>query len=134
MTVKEVCDLLHKMARQGKIPAFRIGADWRFWKDAIKRWMAEKSMCARQVRAAVDSRINWRRSTSTDGGLSQTWALASGDTRGAFNSVSVARHTRIRPAQKLMFTDPTEGQPPSFSCVKRQRSISWMLKRQSLPT
>jgi excisionase family DNA binding protein len=65
LTVKDVCDLLqvhpstlYKMIRQGKIPVFRIGSDWRFRKDAIMRWMAEKSTHARQVRAAVDSRVN----------------------------------------------------------------------------
>jgi excisionase family DNA binding protein len=47
LTVKDVCDLLqvhpstlYKMVKQGKIPAFRIGSDWRFRKDAIMRWMA----------------------------------------------------------------------------------------------
>ena len=65
LTIKDVCDLLqvhqatlYKMVKQGKIPAFRIGSDWRFRKDAIMRWMAEKSMHARQVRADVDSRVN----------------------------------------------------------------------------
>jgi excisionase family DNA binding protein len=65
LTVKEVCDLLrvhpttlYKMARQGKIPSFRIVSEWRFRKDAILRWMAEKSAHARQVRAAVNSRVN----------------------------------------------------------------------------
>ena len=65
LTVKEVCDLLrvhpstlYKMVRQAKIPAFRIGTEWRFRKDAILRWMVEKSMHARQVRAAVDSSVN----------------------------------------------------------------------------
>ena len=51
LTIKEVCDLLqvhpttlYKLIRQGKIPSFRIGADWRFRRDEIERWMAEKSM------------------------------------------------------------------------------------------
>jgi excisionase family DNA binding protein len=54
LTVKEVCDLLrvhpttlYKMARQGKIPSFRIVSEWRFRKDAILQWMAEKSAHAR---------------------------------------------------------------------------------------
>ena len=42
--------------------------------------------------------------------------------------------TRVRPAQKPVFTDPTEDQPPSFPCAKRQLSIVSILKRQSLPT
>jgi excisionase family DNA binding protein len=65
LTVKEVCELLrvhpstvYKLVRQGKLPSFRVGSEWRFRKDSIRRWMAEKSMNARQVRAAVDSRVN----------------------------------------------------------------------------
>jgi excisionase family DNA binding protein len=65
LTVKETCDLLrahpntlYKMARQGKIPSFRIGTEWRFRKDAILRWMAEKSTHARQVREVLNSRVN----------------------------------------------------------------------------
>jgi excisionase family DNA binding protein len=65
LTVKEVCDLLrvhpatlYKLAREGKIPSFRIVSEWRFRKDAILRWMAEKSAHAQQVRVAVNSRVN----------------------------------------------------------------------------
>jgi excisionase family DNA binding protein len=65
LTVKEISDLLqvhqstiYKMVRQGKIPSFRVGADWRFRKDLIERWMAEKSMSAGQVRKVIESGIN----------------------------------------------------------------------------
>jgi excisionase family DNA binding protein len=65
LTVKEVGDLLQvhpgtlcKLAREGKIPGFRVGTEWRFRKDVIRRWMAEKSMQGQQARAAVDSRVN----------------------------------------------------------------------------
>jgi excisionase family DNA binding protein len=51
LTVREICDLLqvhqstiYKMVRQGKIPCFRIGSDWRFRRDRIVRWMAERTM------------------------------------------------------------------------------------------
>ena len=38
LTMKEICDLLHrsikstvyKLVRQGSIPGFRVGSDWRF--------------------------------------------------------------------------------------------------------
>jgi excisionase family DNA binding protein len=50
LTMKEMCDLLHvhpstvyKLVREGELPAFRIGSDWRFRTDTILRWMAEKS-------------------------------------------------------------------------------------------
>lgn len=40
LTLKKVCDLLqvdrftvYKMAREGSIPSFRVGGDWRFRRD-----------------------------------------------------------------------------------------------------
>lgn len=33
---------LHKLAREGKIPAFKIGTDWRFHKKYIEKWIQEK--------------------------------------------------------------------------------------------
>jgi excisionase family DNA binding protein len=51
MTSKEVAEYLnihpltvHKYAREGKIPAFKIGTDWRFHKKYIERWIKEKSV------------------------------------------------------------------------------------------
>jgi excisionase family DNA binding protein len=50
LTVKEVCDLLrihrstiYRLVRQGRIPSFKIGKDWRFRKDLILRWIAEQT-------------------------------------------------------------------------------------------
>ena len=49
LTSKEVACYLkihpltvHKFARQGKIPAFKIGTDWRFHKKYIERWIKDK--------------------------------------------------------------------------------------------
>ena len=49
LTVKGVSELLqisatmvYKLAKEGRIPAFRIGSDWRFRKEEIARWMAEQ--------------------------------------------------------------------------------------------
>jgi len=46
---KDVADYLHvhlftvhKYAREGKIPAFKIGADWRFHRKSIEKWIHEK--------------------------------------------------------------------------------------------
>ena len=57
LTVKEICELLrvhqgtvYKLVKQGKIPSFRIGADWRFRRDVVERWMVEQSMGAQQAR------------------------------------------------------------------------------------
>ena len=57
LTVKEVCELLkvhpstlYKLVRQGSIPSFRVGIDWRFRRDVIERWMVELSMDGQQAR------------------------------------------------------------------------------------
>lgn len=48
MTTKEVADYLrvhqstvYKLLRRRKVPAFRIGSDWRFNKSQIDQWMAD---------------------------------------------------------------------------------------------
>jgi len=50
MTAKEVAQYLsihpltvHKYAREGKIPAFKIGTDWRFHKKSLEKWIHQKS-------------------------------------------------------------------------------------------
>jgi excisionase family DNA binding protein len=57
LTMKEICDLLqvdqstvYKLVRQGSIPGFRVGSDWRFRRDRIERWMIEQSMGTQRVR------------------------------------------------------------------------------------
>jgi len=49
LTAKDVADYLHlhtltvhRYAREGKIPAFKIGTDWRFHKQYIQKWIKEK--------------------------------------------------------------------------------------------
>jgi len=51
MTTKEVAEYLqihpltvHKYAREGKIPAFKIGTDWRYHREMIEKWIKEKSI------------------------------------------------------------------------------------------
>ena len=65
LTMKEICDLLqvHKstiynLARRGQIPGFRVGADWRFRKDAIERWMTEQTIYAQGVRKVIQTGAN----------------------------------------------------------------------------
>ena len=65
LTVKELCDLLrlhpttvYKLVRQGKIPRFRVGNEWRFRRDVIERWTVEQSMNAQQVRKAIETGVN----------------------------------------------------------------------------
>ena len=62
MTAKEVAEYLsihpltvHKYAREGKIPAFKIGTDWRFHKKHIERWIKEKSTSGMYARTHKDS-------------------------------------------------------------------------------
>lgn len=50
-TTKDVAEYLHihpltvhKHAREGRIPAFKIGTDWRFHKKMIERWIKEKTI------------------------------------------------------------------------------------------
>jgi excisionase family DNA binding protein len=51
LSMKVICDLLrvhphtlYKMIKKGKMPSFRIGTDWRFYKGQIVRWMAENRL------------------------------------------------------------------------------------------
>ena len=60
LTAKEVCSLLqvhsstlYKLVRQGSIPSFRVGSDWRFRRDVIERWMIEQSMGTQQARLST---------------------------------------------------------------------------------
>ena len=46
LTVHDVADYLrlseakvYRMAREGRVPAFRLGKSWRFRKDLIDEWM-----------------------------------------------------------------------------------------------
>jgi excisionase family DNA binding protein len=48
LTLGEVAHLLkvhpstiYRLLKQGLIPAFRIGADWRFNQDSLERWIRE---------------------------------------------------------------------------------------------
>jgi excisionase family DNA binding protein len=65
LTAKEVCALLrihpstlYKLTKQGRIPSFRIGNDWRFRTELIERWMAEKSVYARLARNVIELGVN----------------------------------------------------------------------------
>ena len=74
LTVKELSDLLrlhpttvYKLVRQGKIPSFRVGNEWRFRKDAIMRWLSEKSESAGKVRKSHRYRHRWASSPWAEG-------------------------------------------------------------------
>ncbi len=49
ITVKEIADYLkvnpatvYRMVRKGGIPAFKVGSEWRFKKESIELWIAER--------------------------------------------------------------------------------------------
>jgi excisionase family DNA binding protein len=55
LTVKELGDLMkihqstvYRLTKEGRIPAFRIGSEWRFRKDQIMHWIAEQTIAAAQ--------------------------------------------------------------------------------------
>jgi len=35
---------IYRLLKEHQIPAFKIGADWRFDADAIERWQAERTI------------------------------------------------------------------------------------------
>ena len=50
LTVAEVAEYfnvgrptIYRLARKGKIPAFKIGTDWRFERGAIDKWMNDRT-------------------------------------------------------------------------------------------
>jgi len=65
LTAKEIADYLnihpltvHRYARAGKIPAFKIGTDWRFHRKYIELWIKDKlnsSSQGKQNKPAVSS-------------------------------------------------------------------------------
>ena len=51
LTVKQLADYLqmdehtiYRLAKSGKIPAMKIGAEWRFKKNLIDKWIESKSL------------------------------------------------------------------------------------------
>jgi excisionase family DNA binding protein len=51
MTVDEIAEYsnvgritIYRLARNGKIPAFKIGTDWRFDTDAIEKFMIDRQV------------------------------------------------------------------------------------------
>ncbi len=54
MTVAEVAQYLHihpstvyKLIRQGQIPVFKMGSDYRFYKDVVDKWMTDRQVKVR---------------------------------------------------------------------------------------
>ena len=65
LTTKEVAEYLkihpltvHRYAREGKIPAFKIGTDWRFHKKYLEKWIKEKLIYNLQGREGKKSALD----------------------------------------------------------------------------
>ncbi|MFA5118137.1 MAG: helix-turn-helix domain-containing protein [Candidatus Omnitrophota bacterium] len=68
MTTKEVAEYLNihpltvnKYAREGKIPAFKIGTDWRFHKSYIENWIKDKvthNVAGKERRKSATAALN----------------------------------------------------------------------------
>lgn len=59
MTIDEVAEYLNlhpltvrRLAREGEIPAFKVGRQWRVKRELLEHWLEESSM--RNVRKAAD--------------------------------------------------------------------------------
>ncbi len=65
LTVKEVAEYLsihpltvHRHAREGKIPAFKIGTDWRFHKKYLEKWIKQKLIYSVQSKERKKSALD----------------------------------------------------------------------------
>jgi excisionase family DNA binding protein len=59
LTVREVADLLrvhrctiYRLLRKGELPAFKLGADWRFLRDEVELWTKLRSEAPTEVSMA----------------------------------------------------------------------------------
>ncbi len=55
LTVKHVAKLLHlhvmtvyRLAKQGKLPGFKVGGRWRFRQNDLDAWMTDRAQVARK--------------------------------------------------------------------------------------
>jgi len=54
LKIEQVAELLHlhvmtvyRLAKEGKLPGFKVGGRWRFQKDTLEAWMADRAQLAR---------------------------------------------------------------------------------------
>ena len=57
MTIAEVAEYLqvnrntlYKLVHQHQIPGFKVGADYRFYRDAIERWITDRERPTPEIR------------------------------------------------------------------------------------
>jgi len=56
LTVEELSDLLqvhrstiYRLLREGKLPGFRVGSDWRFSVEAIEEWQRAQAKSTAEI-------------------------------------------------------------------------------------
>ena len=54
LTIDQVAELLHlhvmtvyRLAKDGKLPGFKVGGRWRFHEETLNSWMADRAQVAR---------------------------------------------------------------------------------------
>ena len=54
LTVSQVAEVLHlhpmtvyRLAKEGKLPGFKVGGRWRFHRDAMETWMVDRAQVAK---------------------------------------------------------------------------------------
>lgn len=54
LTIDQVAEILHlhemtvyRLAKEGRLPGFKVGGRWRFQKDALETWMVDRAQVAR---------------------------------------------------------------------------------------
>ena len=54
LTVEEVAKLLHlhvmtvyRLAKEGKLPGFKVGGRWRFQREVLEQWMVDRAQVSR---------------------------------------------------------------------------------------
>jgi excisionase family DNA binding protein len=64
MTIKEAADYLklnhmtvYKLAQKNKIPAFKVGGNWRFKREILEEWLASQSTMNRGTVLVVDDDV-----------------------------------------------------------------------------
>lgn len=72
LTVGEVAAFLHlhamtiyRLAKEGKLPGFKVGGRWRFRRDTLEAWMADRAQMAHLEGEARSTRTPGRRAAGS---------------------------------------------------------------------
>lgn len=72
LTIGEIAALLHlhvmtvyRLAKEGKLPGFKVGGRWRFRRDTLEAWMADRAQMAHLEGEARSTRTQGRRAAGS---------------------------------------------------------------------